>query len=71
MPTKTCSSFSFSARLTITGDGTLGGTKANTVTITAGNQSFKFNAYILDSSDIVLIGTDTTRVVLGTATKQP
>jgi hypothetical protein len=57
--------------LTITGDGTLGGSKANTATITAGNQSFKFNAYILDGSNIVLIGTDTTRVVLGTATRQP
>ena len=57
--------------LTITGDGTLGGSKANTVTIKAGNQSFAFNAYLLDSNNIVLIGTDSSRVVLGTATRQP
>jgi hypothetical protein len=57
--------------LTITGDGTLGGAKANTAAIAAGNQSFGFNAYILDSNNIVLIGTDSTRVVLGTATRQP
>jgi hypothetical protein len=57
--------------LTITGDGTLGGAKANIVAIQAGNQSFAFNAYVLDNNNIVLMGTDTTRVVLGTATRQP
>ena len=57
--------------LTITGDGTRGGSKANTAAIQAGNQSFTFNAYVLDNNNIVLLGTDTTRIVLGTATRQP
>ena len=55
--------------LTITGDGTSGGSMANTATIQAGGQTLSFFVYIVDSNNIVLFGTDK-HVVLGTATKQ-
>jgi hypothetical protein len=57
--------------LTINGDGTLGGTKANTAVIQAGGQNFSFNAYIIDNKSILLIGTDSTHVVVGTVINQP
>jgi hypothetical protein len=57
--------------LTINGDGTLGGSKANTAVIQAGGQNFNFNAYIIDNKSILLIGTDNAHVVLGTVINQP
>jgi hypothetical protein len=57
--------------LTLSGDGTGAGASANTVTMQAGGITFHFNAYLLDSNNVLLFGTDSSRVVLGTATRQP
>jgi len=56
---------------TLTGNGTLGGTMANTLTLQAGGQSFKFNAYLISNNSMVLIGVDSAHVVVGTVIRQP
>jgi hypothetical protein len=57
--------------LTLSGDGTGAGASANTITMQAGGITFHFNAYILDGNEVLLFGTDSSRVVLGIATRQP
>lgn len=56
---------------TLNGNGTLGGSMANTVTVQAGNQSFHFTAYLMSNNSMLLVGTDSAHVVLGTVTRQP
>ena len=56
---------------TLTGSGTGGGTMANTVSLQAGGQTFNFHAYLISNNSILLIGTDSNHVVLGTFSRQP
>jgi hypothetical protein len=55
---------------TLKGNGTLGGSMANTVTLQAGGQTFHFSAYLISNNSILLIGTDSAHVVLGSVTRQ-
>jgi hypothetical protein len=57
--------------LTLKGNGTLGGSMANTVTLQAGGQTFHFSAYLISNNTILLIGTDSNHVVLGIMLRQP
>jgi hypothetical protein len=57
--------------LTLNGNGTLGGSMANTVTLQAGGQTFHFSAYLISNNTILLIGTDSNHVVLGIMLRQP
>jgi hypothetical protein len=56
---------------TLTGTGTGGGSTANTVSLQAGGQTFNFHAYLINNSSILLIGTDSNHVVLGSVARQP
>jgi hypothetical protein len=56
---------------TLTGSGTGGGTMADTVSLQAGGQTFNFHAYLISNNSILLIGTDSNHVVLGTVSRQP
>jgi len=55
----------------LTGNGTGGGSTANTVTLQAGGQTFHFSAYLISNNSILLIGTDSAHVVLGSMARQP
>jgi hypothetical protein len=57
--------------LALNGNGTLGGSMANTVSLQAGGQTFNFHAYLINNNTILLIGTDSNHVVLGSASRQP
>jgi hypothetical protein len=57
--------------LALSGNGTLGGSMANTVSLQAGGQTFNFHAYLINNNSILLIGTDSKHVVLGSASRQP
>ena len=57
--------------LTLTGSGTGGGSTANKVTLQAGGQTFNFHAYLINNNSILLIGTDSKHVVLGSVARQP
>lgn len=56
---------------TLTGTGTGGGSTANTVSLQAGGQAFNFHAYLINNNSILLIGTDSNHVVLGSVARQP
>lgn len=60
-----------SGTFTLNGNGNLGGSMANTVSLVAGGQTFHFNAYLISNNSMLLIGTDSAHVVLGTVTRQP
>ena len=57
--------------LALNGNGTLGGSMANTVSLQAGGQTFDFHAYLINNNSILLIGTDSKHVVLGSIARQP
>jgi hypothetical protein len=57
--------------LALNGNGTMGGSMANTVSLQAGGQTFNFHAYLINNNTILLIGTDSKHVVLGSIARQP
>lgn len=59
--------------LTLQGDGTLGGAQGNALQLTTSTSpatTFYFRAYVVNNNTIILVGTDTVRVVIGTAVRQ-
>ena len=56
--------------LVLQGDGTMGGAQGNALqltTVQAVSTTFNFRAYIIDNDNLLLIGVDNGRVVIGTA----
>jgi hypothetical protein len=59
--------------LTLQGDGTLGGAQGNALQLTTSqtpSTTFNFRAYVVNPNTIILVGVDSSRVVIGTAVRQ-